>query len=95
MRCCAIAAGGAPKVSEGAPRQSWQADRYATNARFVAELGAPVIELLVPRPGERVLDLGCGDGALTERLAALGCSLIGIDSGSEMAAAARRRGLKA
>jgi ubiquinone/menaquinone biosynthesis C-methylase UbiE len=36
---------------------------YATNARFVSDLGQPVVDLLAPRPGERILDLGCGDGA--------------------------------
>lgn len=80
---------------EQAPRQNWQPDRYAANARFVADLGAPVVELLAPRPGERVLDLGCGDGALTERLAALGCRVIGVDASPDMVAAARRRGLEA
>jgi SAM-dependent methyltransferase len=75
--------------------QSWQPDRYAANARFVADLGLPVVELLAPRPGERILDLGCGDGALTERLAALGCTVIAVDAASEMVAAARRRGLEA
>lgn len=49
---------------------------------------------IAPRPGERILDLSCGDGALTERLAALGCSVIGVDSAAEMVAAARRRGLE-
>ena len=43
--------------------QLWDPARYARNARFVAELGLPVVELLAPRPGERILDLGCGDGA--------------------------------
>jgi SAM-dependent methyltransferase len=80
---------------EQTPRQQWQPDRYATNARFVAELGAPLLELLAPRPGERILDLGCGDGALTERVAALGCTVIGVDASPEMVAAARRRGLEA
>jgi trans-aconitate methyltransferase len=80
---------------EQAPRQEWQPDRYAANARFVADLGAPVVELLAPRPGERILDLGCGDGALTERLAAFGCKVIGVDAGPEMVAATRRRGLEA
>ncbi len=75
--------------------QSWQADRYATNARFVADLGMPVVELLAPRTGERILDLGCGDGALTAKLAATGIEVVGVDASGEMIEAARSRGLDA
>jgi len=76
-------------------RQSWNPDRYARNARFVAELGLPVVELLNPQPGERILDLGCGDGALSERIAALGCEVVGVDASPDQIAAARKRGLNA
>jgi SAM-dependent methyltransferase len=82
-------------VTGPSARQSWQAGRYATHARFVADLGAPVLDLLAPRAGERILDLGCGDGALTEKLAALGCSIVGVDAAPDMIAAARARGLDA
>jgi trans-aconitate methyltransferase len=61
----------------------------------VSELGLPVVDLLEPRPGEKILDVGCGDGVLTARLAALGCEVLGIDSSPDMVAAARRRGLEA
>jgi trans-aconitate methyltransferase len=77
------------------PAQSWDPDRYAKNARFVAELGAPVLDLLGPKPGERVLDLGCGDGALTVQLSRLGCEVVGVDSSPEQIAAARLLGLDA
>ncbi len=77
------------------PGQTWDPERYARNARFVADLGMPVVELLAPRPGERVLDLGCGDGALTEKLVALGCRVIGVDGSEAQVAAARARGLDA
>ena len=73
--------------------QSWDPGRYAKNARFVAELGTPVVELLAPKAGERVLDLGCGDGALTLTLARLGCDVVGVDSSPEQVAAAQRLGL--
>jgi SAM-dependent methyltransferase len=76
-------------------RQSWDPERYDRNARFVSDLGSPVVELLAPRAGERVLDLGCGDGALTERLAALGCAVVGIDASEPQIGAARARGLDA
>jgi trans-aconitate methyltransferase len=75
--------------------QRWDPNTYATTARFVAELGEPVVELLAPSPGERILDLGCGDGALTEKLAALGCAVVGVDASPEQIAAARARGLDA
>lgn len=74
--------------------QSWSADDYARHARFVADLGAPVLDLLAPRPGERVLDLGCGDGALTERIAAAGADVVGCDASPELLAAAAARGLQ-
>jgi len=75
--------------------QTWDPDRYARNARFVSDLGAPVVELLAPRAGERILDLGCGDGALTAKLAAMGCHVIGVDASPAQIEAAHKLGLEA
>jgi trans-aconitate methyltransferase len=75
--------------------QTWDPDRYARNARFVSELGAPVVELLAPRPGERILDLGCGDGALTKKLVGMGCVVVGVDASAQQIDAAKRLGLNA
>jgi trans-aconitate methyltransferase len=75
--------------------QTWDPDRYARNARFVADLGAPVVELLAPHAGERILDLGCGDGALTAKLVALGCNVVGVDASAQQIDAARKLGLDA
>lgn len=75
--------------------QQWDPKQYAEHARFVSELGLPVVELLSPQPGETVLDLGCGDGALTLKLVALGCEVVGIDSSPAMVAAAQSAGLHA
>src|SRR5436309_547378 len=74
--------------------QEWNAARYAKNARFVADLGQAVLDLLNPKPGERILDLGCGDGALTERLVAA-ARVVGVDSSADMVNAARERGIDA
>ena len=75
--------------------QQWNAAVYADNAHFVPALGQPVLDMLLPQSGERILDLGCGDGALTEKLVALGAQVVGIDSSPDMIAAARQRGLDA
>jgi len=73
--------------------QSWNSATYAKNARFVTDLGAPLLSLLDPQPGEHILDLGCGDGVLTKRIADLGCKVVGIDSSPDFVASARKLGL--
>ena len=76
-------------------RQRWSAERYAETAHFVPALGAPVLEMLAPSPGEHILDLGCGDGVLTEKIVAAGATVIAVDAGPDMVAAARARGIDA
>ena len=73
--------------------QTWNSESYAKNARFVTDLGAPVLALLDPKPGERILDLGCGDGVLTKKIADLGCEVVGVDSSADLVAAAKQLGL--
>jgi SAM-dependent methyltransferase len=79
----------------GGSTQTWDPEGYARNARFVAELGLVVVELLAPKPGERILDVGCGDGYLTARLSAMGCDVLGIDASPPQVEAARRAGVAA
>jgi SAM-dependent methyltransferase len=71
--------------------QVWDTAAYAETGRFVARLATGVVDLLAPRAGERILDVGCGDGALTEELAATGALLTGVDASETMVAAARER----
>jgi trans-aconitate methyltransferase len=75
--------------------QTWSPAGYAQHAGFVPALGLGILERLAPMPGERILDLGCGDGVLTERLVASGASVVGVDLSAEMLAAARARGIDA
>jgi trans-aconitate methyltransferase len=53
------------------------------------------VDLLAPKPGERILDLGCGDGVLTKKLADLGCEVVAVDSSVPQVEAARKLGLNA
>ena len=73
----------------------WSATDYAAHGAFVPALGEAALVLLNPQPGELILDLGCGDGVLTERIAAAGARVIGIDSSEAMVEAARARGIDA
>lgn len=73
----------------------WSAADYAQHASFVPALGAAALELLKPQPGELILDIGCGDGALTERIVQAGAKAIGLDASPEMVEAARKRGIDA
>src|ERR1700677_2291053 len=73
--------------------QTWNTEAYAANGRFVATLASGVVALLAPQPGEHILDLGCGDGALTEQLAATGAIITGVDASPTMLAAARKHSL--
>lgn len=75
--------------------KDWNARLYRENTGYISDMGMPVIDLLHPCPGERILDIGCGDGILTEKIAALGCEVVGIDASPDMVQAARARGLDA
>ena len=78
-----------------ASNQSWNAQQYSEHARFVSNLGMPVVAVLAPQPKERILDLGCGDGPLTKQLSDLDCEVVGVDASPEMIVAAKRLGLDA
>lgn len=76
--------------------QTWKSSDYAESGRFVATMAGDVVEWLQARAGERILDLGCGDGFLTERITReTGALVVGVDSSPSMVAAARARGLQA
>ena len=78
-----------------ASTSKWDAADYARVGGFVAELGEAALDLLDPQPGEAILDIGCGDGALTQAIAERGATVVGIDNSESMVIAAKARGLDA
>ena len=80
-------------MADLASAQTWSAEGYEKNARFVSDLGAEILSWLAPAPGMRVLDLGCGDGALTSRIADTGAYVAGIEPSESLRAAASARSL--
>lgn len=78
-----------------AMQQTWDPSLYAGNGRFVALLAGALVEALQPQAGERILDLGCGDGFLTQQIAESGATLVGVDSSPQMIRAATERGVDA
>ncbi|HEY6489597.1 MAG: methyltransferase domain-containing protein [Terracidiphilus sp.] len=81
--------------SEVVVTQTWDPEAYGRAGAFVHGLAGGVVEWLAPQAGERILDLGCGDGQLTLRLAATGAQVQGVDASPEMVEAARARGASA
>lgn len=66
------------------PENQWKSTLYESKHSFVWQYGADLLELLSPQQGERILDLGCGTGQLTQAIAAQGAIAIGIDKASTM-----------
>ena len=70
-------------------KTKWDAGLYDDKHSFVWKMAAGVLELLDPKPGERILDLGCGTGHLTSKIAEAGATVVGVDRSEEMIRQAR------
>ena len=75
--------------------QSWDPKLYSRDAAFVSNYGTDLLSMLDPAEGRSLLDLGCGEGALTEKLLSLGWNVTGVDSSEEQVRAALMRGISA
>jgi trans-aconitate methyltransferase len=67
----------------------WDSGLYDQKHSFVTRYGEDLLALLEAQPGERILDIGCGTGHLTAKIAEVGAQCIGLDSSAEMVARAR------
>ena len=77
------------------PSSSWSPTDYADQCRLRPGARRAALALLDPKPGEMILDLGCGDGVLTQKIMASGARVIGLDASPDMVEAARSRGVDA
>src|SRR3954452_11292619 len=69
----------------------WDSQLYDESFSIITRLGAGVLDLLAPQPGERIVDLGCGTGDLTAQIAAAGAEVIGLDASEAMIVRSRER----
>jgi ubiquinone/menaquinone biosynthesis C-methylase UbiE len=79
------------RITLGIMTNQWNAAEYDAKHKFVYEKAKGLVELLAPKAGERILDLGCGTGALTAEIAARGAEVLGVDRSEEMIAQARKK----
>ena len=70
--------------------QQWNANLYDSKHKFVSQLATDLVELLSPKVGERILDIGCGTGHLTQKIANCGSEVLGVDSAETMILQARQ-----
>jgi SAM-dependent methyltransferase len=82
-------------TTQAVSTSKWDAGDYARVGAFVAELGGAALDLLDPQPGERILDVGCGEGTLTKKIIERGATVLGVDNSPEMIAVARAKGIDA
>ncbi|MBD0269465.1 MAG: class I SAM-dependent methyltransferase, partial [Cyanobacteria bacterium Co-bin8] len=75
---------------ENSPNQAWNTDLYQSSHSFVWQYGESLLDLLSPKSGERILDLGCGTGQLTSAIAKRGANTLGTDADADMIAQAQK-----
>jgi trans-aconitate methyltransferase len=68
---------------------NWAVATYDSAFGYVSAHGAPLVDLLDPQPDEKIIDLGCGAGALAAEISARGADVLGIDGTPDMIAKAK------
>ncbi|MHC5825911.1 MAG: class I SAM-dependent methyltransferase, partial [Nostoc sp.] len=72
------------------PNNNWDTSLYEDKHAFVWQYGGDLLKFLNPKPGESILDLGCGTGQLTEKIAQAGAEVMGVDHAPTMIEKARQ-----
>ncbi|WPB01426.1 uncharacterized protein RHO25_006052 [Cercospora beticola] len=82
--------------SSNPPKDHWSSQAYSSAAGFVPKLTSTVFSYLDPQKSDNILDIGCGDGELTAKIAAA-CSegqVLGVDASKSFIDTANERYLK-
>src|SRR6478609_8799161 len=74
-------------------QQNWSATDYQQHAAFVPQYGLAVLDLLAPQATETILDIGCGNGTLTQEIAKRCAQVTGIDTAPDLLKEAATKGL--
>ncbi len=82
-------------MTHDAASPAWDPEHYDAHGRFISRYGLELLDWLAARPGERILDFGCGDGFITQEIAKTGANVVGVDLDPNMVDATRSRGLEA
>lgn len=69
----------------------WKPELYDTKLGFVSEYGKGVVQLLNPQENEKILDLGCGTGDLSNKITTYGAKVVGMDLSAAMIEKAREK----
>ncbi len=77
--------------NEMLPNMKWNGPDYDQYFSYVSEEAQSLVDLLAPRSGEKILDVGCGTGDLTQKIAGFGSVVKGIDFSDSMIAQARQK----
>ena len=77
-------------MSTSLAKDRWDSSLYDDRHSFVWKAGLALVDLLDPKPGERILDIGCGTGHLTSQIAQRRGEVVGLDASVSMVAQARQ-----
>lgn len=67
----------------------WNANLHDEKHAFVSQYGESLVEVLAPKQGENILDIGCGTGDIAKTISDHGANVQGIDASENMVAQAR------